>query len=69
MEDTVVAVVGLDKLTGFVVTVTSCDAKDAQRYAKYYRSVGYNSRVVDYETLDKMLEEEKQYRMKYRGIF
>lgn len=67
MEDNTVAVVALDKNTGFIQTVTSCCMEDSQHYAKYYRGQGYNARVVDYETLDKMLEEEKQYRMKYNG--
>ena len=66
MEDNIVAVVGLDKFTGFIMAVTSCDLEDSQRYAKHYRNVGYNARVVSYEELDRMMEEEKRYRMKYR---
>ena len=69
MEDNVVAVVGMDKGTGFIHAVTSCSKEDSQRYAKYYRSIGYKARVVDYEELNKILEEEKRYRMEYRGIF
>lgn len=69
MEDNVVAVVGIDKGTGFINAVTSCYVEDSKRFAKYYRSIGYSARVVSYEELDMMLEEERQYRMKYSGIF
>lgn len=69
MEDNVVAVLGLDKGTGFIKAVTSCLMEEAQRFAKYYRSIGYKAKIVGYEELTKMLEEEKQYRMKYSGIF
>ena len=46
MEDNVVCVAAFDKGTGYIGPVTSCDAKDAQHYAKYYRSIGYNARVL-----------------------
>lgn len=59
--DDVVAVVAFDTAK-FVKNVTSCDRKDAQKFAKYYRSIGYNARVVDYDELDEMLEKEKSYR-------
>lgn len=65
MEDEVVCVVALDKGTGFIGTTTSCSREDSQKYAKYYRNIGYNARVVTYEELDRMMEEEKQYRMQY----
>lgn len=65
MEDNVVAVVGFDKGTGFIKAVTSCDKEDSQHYAKYYRSIGYNARVLTYEELAKIQEEEKQYRIQY----
>lgn len=65
MKDNVVAVLALDKGTGFIQTVTSCLMEDSQHYAKHYRSIGYNARVVDYEELNKMLEEESNYRMQY----
>lgn len=65
MEDNVVWVVGLDKHTGFNMATTSCDKEDAQKYAKYYRNIGYNARVFTYDELDKMLEEEMKYRTKY----
>jgi hypothetical protein len=65
MEDNVVAVVALDKGTGFIHTVTSCLMEDSQHYAKYYRSIGYNARVITYEELDRMIEKEKQYRKLY----
>lgn len=63
--DDVIAVVAIDKHTGFIKTVTSCDKEDSQRYAKYYRSIGYNAKVVDYDTLDEMIEKEREERMMY----
>ena len=33
--------------------------KDASRYAKYYRSIGYNARILTYDELDKLEEREK----------
>lgn len=65
MEDEVVCVVALDKGTGFISTTTSCSREDSQKYAKYYRSIGYNAKVVTYEELDLMMEEERRYRMQY----
>lgn len=58
MEDNVVCVAALDKGTGYIGPVTSCDAKDAQYYAKYYRSIGYNARVLTYEELGRLQEQE-----------
>lgn len=54
----IVCVVALDKGTGFIRTVTSCDDADAQKYAKYYRSIGYNSRVLTYEELEEYQRKE-----------
>lgn len=39
--------------------VTSCCRKDAQRYAKYYRSIGYHARVMTYDELDNLLNKER----------
>lgn len=64
MEDDVVYVAAFDKGTGYIGPVTSCDAKDAQHYAKYYRSIGYNARVLTYEELDQVYEQEKMERQK-----
>lgn len=58
MEDNVVCVAAFDKGTGYMGPVTSCDSKDAQHYAKYYRSIGYNARVLTYEELDQIQEKE-----------
>lgn len=57
--DEVVVVVALEKGTGFIKTVTSCDKKDAQLYAGYYRRIGYGARVVTYEELAELEEKEK----------
>lgn len=64
--DEVVCVIATDKNTGYITTCTSCDISDSKHYAKYYRSIGYNSRVVTYAELDILLEEEKQERL-WRG--
>lgn len=58
-ENEVVFVAALDKGTGRIKTGTSCDRKDAGRYAKYYRSIGYNARILTYEELDKIEEQER----------
>ena len=58
-ENEVVFVAAMDKGTGFIKTGTSCDRKDASRYAKYYRSIGYNARILTYDELDKLEEREK----------
>lgn len=58
----VVCVVALSG--GRIVTCTSCYRKDAQHYASYYRSKGYNSRVLTYdelETLEEKIKEENRY--------
>lgn len=58
-ENEVVFVAAMDKGTGFIRTGTSCDRKDAGRYAKYYRNIGYNARILTYEELEKLEEREK----------
>ena len=58
-ENEVVFVAALDKGTGRIKTGTSCDRKDAGRYTKYYRSIGYNARILTYDELDKLEEQEK----------
>lgn len=37
---------------GQIVTCTSCDRKDASHDAKYYRSIGYHSRIMTYDELE-----------------
>ncbi len=58
-ENEVVFVAALDKGAGRIKTGTSCDRKDASRYAKYYRSIGYNARILTYEELEKIEEQER----------
>lgn len=58
-----VAVVAFDKHSGRIHTVTSVSKKDAQREAKYFRSIGYNARVLTYEQLDELQEQERQERL------
>ena len=62
MTNNVVTVVGLDKHTGFIKAVTSCNIEDSQRYAKYYRSIGYNAKVLTYEEFSELQEKEKKLR-------
>lgn len=54
----IVAVVGFDS-ANYSKAVTSCCRKDAQRYAKYYRSIGYHARVMTYDELDSLLDKER----------
>lgn len=56
-----VCVVALDN-AGFIRTCTSCEDTDAQWYAKYYRSIGYHSRVLTYEELEEYQRREKEQR-------
>lgn len=58
----VVCVVALDKCTGYIRTATSCNREDVQGYAKYYRRIGCNTRILTYEDLDKLQEQEKKER-------
>lgn len=62
-EDETVCVAAFDKGTGYIGTCTSCSRKDAPRYAKYYRSIGYNARILTYEELDILQEKEQRERM------
>lgn len=64
MEDNV-HVVGIDKGTGYIVACTNCGRSDAEAFAKYYRRIGYNARIVTEEVLDYMLEQERQERKLY----
>jgi len=57
-----VTVVGLDKGTGYIKASTSCDKADGKKYAKYYRSIGYNSSILNGEELEIMLEKERRER-------
>lgn len=63
MEENTICVVAMDKHTGYVNTCTSCDKENANKYTKYYRSIGYNSQIVTYEKLHEILEKEKKERM------
>ena len=62
MDNSTVCVVALDKGTGFIKTVTSCNKQDAQKYAKHYRNIGYNARVLHYDKLYEMQTEELKLR-------
>lgn len=59
MDDNLVAVVALDRYSDAIRTVTACDTENSQTLARYYRGIGYRAKVVDYDTLDEMIEEER----------
>lgn len=62
MEDEIVNVVAFNRGTGYMGTSTSCNREDAPRYAKYYRSIGYNARILTDEELDILQEKEMKER-------
>lgn len=64
----VVCVAAFHKGTGFIGPVTSCNREDANHYAQYYRSIGYNARILTYEDLDKLQEQEKKERYENGGF-
>lgn len=64
-ENDAVCVMAIDPYTRLSVTCTSCDRKDAQRYAKYYSSIGYRVKTLEYgEELDRFHEMERRVRMR-----
>lgn len=65
MEDNTVCIVALDKNTKEIKTVTSCDKADAQKYVKYYRSIGYNAKVLTYDELEAIQKKESEERMNF----
>lgn len=59
LEDVCVAAIK----AGRIVTSTNCMRKDAQNYAKHYRNIGYNARIMTFDELDKFykkIEEENR---------
>ena len=54
MEENIVCVIATDKKLN-IKACTSCDRETANKYAKYYRSKGYISRIVTCEDLKKDL--------------
>lgn len=64
-ENNTVCVVSLDRYAKQIKTCTSCDKADSQKYAKYYRSIGYNAKVVTYEELEAMQKRETEERMNF----
>lgn len=51
MEDNVVVVLAFDRYTKLIKTAVSCDGADAPHHARYFRSIGYNARIVTYDML------------------
>ena len=51
MEDITVIVLAFDKNTKLIKASVSCDETDAYRHARYFRSIGYNARIVTYDML------------------
>lgn len=60
MEEQVI-VCAFNKGTNFNLGYPStvCDRKDAQKEAKYYRSIGYNAKVLTFDEYDELIEREK----------
>ena len=57
----------INKYTKFFETCTSCDTKEeAVKYAKYYRSIGYNAKVYTDEEHMIALEKDKEEYFKNR---
>lgn len=52
MEENIVCVIATDKKLN-IKACKSCDRETANKYAKYYRSKGYISRIVTCEDLKK----------------
>jgi hypothetical protein len=51
----------INKNTGLFGTCTICGSlEDAKRYAKYYRSIGYKSKVFNEEEYTEAAEENKK---------
>lgn len=69
MDGNLVVVVALNRYSGTIRTVTSCAMEDSQTFARYYRGIGYRAKVVDYDTLNKMIEEERNRMYMYREGF
>ena len=65
MENNTVCVMALDKNTKEIKTCTSCDKTEAQKYAKYYRGIGYNAKVVTYDELETMQKKELEERINF----
>lgn len=75
MEENVVIVLAFDKYTKQIKTSISCDESAAPHHARYFRSVGYNARIVTYDMLpfyeerDRKLREEQSRLQQEAGIF
>jgi hypothetical protein len=57
-DNKIVFVVGFDKYSKRSKAVTSCCRKGAQDMAKYYRSIGYNARVLSEDEWNNILDKE-----------
>ena len=75
MEENTVIVLAFDKYTKRIKTSVSCDESAAPRHARYFRSVGYNARIVTYDTLPfyeergRKLRQEQSRLQQEAGIF
>ena len=75
MEENTVIVLAFDKYTKRIKTSVSCDESAAPRHARYFRSVGYNARIVTYDMLpfyeerDRKLRQEQSRLQQEAGIF
>lgn len=75
MEENEVIVLAFDKYTKLIKTAVACDESAAPRHARYFRSVGYNARIVTYDMLpfyeerNKKLRQEQSRLQQEAGIF
>ena len=62
MEEPVVFVLAFDKNTKLIRASMSCDESAGARNARYFRSIGYNARIVTPDMLDFYLNRDKEIR-------
>lgn len=63
MEDNIVCVLGFDRNTKRICATVSCDAVDAPRHARYFRSIGYSARIVTYDQLPFYQQRDEENRL------
>ena len=62
MEDHVVHVIGFDNNTKLIRASMSCDASMPPKEARYFRSIGYNARIVEPEMVEFYLNRDTELR-------
>lgn len=64
-ETTDVIVAAINKRTKEIETYTICPKEDSQRYAKYYRGIGYSAKVLSMEQFDEYYDNQLRNAAKY----